>query len=201
MHKTLTLAAMTSLSLALAACGPKAEKTADAAANTAGDAMEAAGNMASNAVDATSQALTPTPSGQDFVNKAAKGDAFEIAAAKLAATNASSAGVKDFAAEMIKAHTESTARIKKAAGEANPAITPDATLTTDQQGDLDALGKLKGAEFDEEYVDGQKDAHENALSLMKDYAKDGDVASLKTAAGEIAPIVQKHLDMLKPLEK
>lgn len=201
MHKTLTLAAMTSLSLALAACGPKAEKTADTVANAAGDTLEAAGNIASNAVETTGQALTPTPSGQDFVNKAAKGDAFEIAAAKLAATNASSAAVKDFAREMIKAHTESTAKIKKAAGEASPAITPDATLTTDQQGDLDALGKLKGTEFDEDYVDGQQSAHEDALSLMKDYAKDGDVASLKTAAGEIAPIVQKHLDMLKTLAK
>ena len=40
-----------------------------------------------------------------------------------------------------------------------------------------------------------------ALSLMQDYAKNGDVPSLKATAGEIEPIVQKHLDMAKALEK
>jgi len=196
-----TLATAASLALALAGCGQKAENTADSAASSAGNALDAAGNMASNAVEATTEALTPTPSGQDFVNKAAKSDAYEIASAKLAATNASSQAVKDFAAEMIKAHTDSTAKIKKAAGEASPPITPDATLTSDQQDDLAELGKLKGADFDEKYIDEQKDAHEDALSLMNDYAKNGDVPSLKTAAGEIAPVVQKHLDMVKGLDK
>jgi hypothetical protein len=38
--------------------------------------------------------LTATQSGQEFVNTAAKRDAFEIAAAKLAATNASSLWAK-----------------------------------------------------------------------------------------------------------
>jgi putative membrane protein len=192
---------MTSLSLALVACGPKTEKAADSAANAAGDTLEAAGNIASNAVDATSNALTPTPTGQEFVNKAAKSDAFEIAAAKLAATNASSAAVKDFAAEMIKAHTASTAKIKAAASAASPAITPDPTLTSDQQEDLADLGKLKGADFDKSYIDGQEDAHQDALSLMNGYAKDGDVASLKAAAAAIAPVVAKHLDMVKALDK
>ncbi|WP_232475956.1 DUF4142 domain-containing protein [Flavisphingomonas formosensis] len=201
MNKTISIATVTSLALALAACGPKAEQTADSAANGASNTLEAAGNMASNAVDATKDALTPTPSGQEFADKAAKSDAFEIAAAKLAATNAAAAGVKEFAATMLKAHTESTAKIKKAASEASPAITPDATLTSDQQDKLDSLGKLKGADFDKEYVDEQKDAHEDALSLMQDYAKNGDVPSLKTAAGEIAPVVQKHLDMVKTLDK
>ena len=201
MKTSFTLVTVASLALGLAGCGPKAEQAADSASNSAGNALEAAGNVASNAVDATTTALTPTPSGQDFVNKAAKSDAYEIASAKLAATNASSSAVKDFATAMITAHTESTAKIKKAAGEASPAITPDAALTSDQQGHLDTLGKLKGAEFDKEYVDEQKDAHEDALSLMNDYAKNGDVPSLKTAAGEIAPVVQKHLDMVKALEK
>ena len=35
---------------------------------------------------------------------------------------------------------------------------------------------------------------------MQSFAKDGDVAPLKSAAGEIAPLVQKHLDMATALE-
>jgi putative membrane protein len=36
---------------------------------------------------------------------------------------------------------------------------------------------------------------------MKGYAGNGDTPSLKTAAGEIAPKVQEHLDMAKALKK
>jgi putative membrane protein len=188
------------LTLMLGACGPKTEKTVDTATNDASEAAANLGNATSNAFETVEQAIDPTPTGQEFADKAAKSDAFELAAAKLAADNASSVRIKSFAQDMIKAHTESTLKIKAAAKKAMPAITPDPTLTGDQNDKLADLGKLKGADFDKKYAATQIDAHESALSLMKDYAKDGDVARLKTAAGEIAPIVQKHLDMAKALE-
>ena len=190
---------------ALAACSQKAE---NATTNAVTDIGSDIGNATDNAVDATGNALgaagdalNPTPTGQEFADKAAKSDAFEIAAAKLAKTNAESADVKKFAATMIEAHTGSTAKIKAAAAKATPEIKPDATLTSDQQSKLDDLAKLKGADFDKAYVDGQISAHEDALSLMKGYADKGDTPSLKTAAGEILPKVQEHLDMAKKLEK
>jgi len=192
--------ATAALALSLAACGPKTEQAADSAVNTTGEAMSDAGNAASNALDAAGDALQPTPSGQTFADTAAKSDAFEIAAAKLAKTNASSPKVKAFADDMIKAHTDSTAKIKAAAAKASPAITPDPTLTGEQNDDLADLAKLKGADFDKAYIDGQIDAHDDALELMENFAKDGDVPSLKAAAGEIAPIVKGHLDMAKALE-
>ena len=193
------LAAVT-LALSLAACGPKTEKAVDTTANDTSEAAVDIGNAASNVIDAAKDAVAPIPTGQQFADKAAKSDAFEIAAAKLAADNAASDKVKSFAREMIKAHTASTAKIKAAAGKATPAITPDPTLTSDQNDELAALGKLNGADFDKKYAAGQVDAHKNALSLMRRYAKDGDVAPLRAAVGEIVPIVQKHLDMAKALE-
>jgi|APAra7269096661_1048516.scaffolds.fasta_scaffold00127_91 putative membrane protein len=194
---------------ALGACSQKSQDTTTNAVtdigsdvgNATSGAMDAAGNITGNALDAAGNALNPTPTGQEFADKAAKSDAFEIAAAKLAKTNAESADVKKFAATMIDAHTGSTAKIKAAATKATPAIKPDPTLTSDQQSKLDDLGKLKGADFDKAYVDGQISAHEDALSLMKSYADKGDTTSLKTAAGEIAPKVQEHLDMAKKLKK
>ena len=201
MRKIFLATATAALAISLAGCGPKTEQKVDAAADGAGNVADVAGEMASNAVEDVKQAVTPTPSGQEFANAAAKSDAFEIAAAKLAVTNAGSVDVKKFAAEMITAHTESTAKIKKAAAAASPAITPDATLTDDQKEDLAKLGKLNGAEFDKDYIDGQVDAHQSALSAMQGYAKDGEVATLKTAAGEIAPHVSHHLEMAKSLHK
>ena len=40
-------------------------------------------------------------------------------------------------------------------------------------------------------------AHEQALSLMQGYAQAGDAPPLKRVAGDIAPVVQSHIDMLK----
>lgn len=197
----ITVATPLIAALALAACGPKAEQKTDAAADSVEQGMEATGSAVSNAASDVAAAVTPTPTGQDFLNTAAKSDAFEIAAAKLAQTNGASADVKAFAAEMVKAHTDSTAKMKAAASKAQPALIPDAALTADQQEDLAELGKLKGAKFDEEYIDGQVDAHQDALALMQTYASNGEVGPLRDAAGQIAPVVSHHLDQAKALDK
>lgn len=186
---------------ALAACGPKTENAVDTAANSAGNVLSDAGDATTNAIDQAGKAITPTPTGQEFADAAAKSDSFEIAAAKLAASHASSPMVKDFAKMMISAHTESTAKLKKAANAANPSITPAVTLTKDQTDDLAELKAMTGAKFDEEYIDGQVDAHEDALALMQKYAADGTVPPLKTAAREIAPNVKRHLESAKALDK
>lgn len=201
MNKLVLTASAAMFTLALAGCGQKAEQTADVVANSASETADAAGAMAANAMVDAEQALTPTPGGQEFVNKAANTDAYEIAAAKLAQTNAASPDVKAFAAEMIKAHTDSTAKIKAAAAKASPVIMPDATLTADQNDELADLAKKKGAEFDDAYIEEQVDVHQTALAMMRDYAEKGDTPSLRTAAGEIAPVVQKHLDHARSLDK
>lgn len=208
MNVTLRFGAI-ALVAALGACSQKTQDTTTNTVseigtdvtNTTDSAIDATGNATGNALDAAGNALNPAPTGQEFADKAAKSDAFEIAAGKLAKANADAADVKTFAATMIEAHTGSTAKIKAAAAKATPEIKPDPTLTSDQQSKLDDLGKLKGADFDKAYIDGQISAHEDALSLMKTYADKGDTPSLKTAAGDIAPVVQKHLDMAKALKK
>lgn len=201
MTKLISIASASILSLSLASCGQQAQNTAESATNSAMQTADAAGAVASNAMVDVQQAVTPTPSGQEFADRAAKSDAFEIAAAKIAQASATSQAVKDFAAEMIKAHTESSAKIKAAGAAVNPAITPNATLTDEQNEDLAELRAKKGAEFDEQYINGQVDAHQTALALMRDYAQHGDTPSLKTAAGEIAAVVQRHLDHAKTLDK
>ncbi|HEX7858432.1 MAG TPA: DUF4142 domain-containing protein [Sphingobium sp.] len=187
--------------LGLAACGPKEERKANNAINDSQAALSNAANATGNLLENAGMAMTPTPTGQEFADKAAKSDAFEIEAAKLAATNSQSPQVRAFAKMMISGHTESTAKIKAAAKEASPAITPDAALTNDQKEDLGKLKVLKGTDFDKAYIDGQVDAHKDALDLMKKYAADGTVASLKTTAGEIAPVVERHLTSAKALAK
>jgi len=179
--------------------GNKAEALAESAGAKIDQAAHVAEARIDNAMDRVGAAVAPVPAPQEFVDRAAKSDAFEIQAAQMAAKNASSLEVKTFAQTMIKAHTDSTAKVQKAASTAK--LTPNATLTREQNEDITELGKLTGAAFDEEYMDGQVDAHEEALALMRSFAAEGADAGLKTVAGEIALVVEKHLTMARELDK
>jgi putative membrane protein len=140
-----------------------------------------------------------TVTGQQFANAAASTDAYEIAAAKLAKEKATTQPLKDFAAMMIKDHTDSTAKLKAAAAKADPKITPDATLTDEQKANLETLRDAKGADFDAAYKSQQIAAHQKALGAMQGYASTGDVSTLKDFATSTSTVVQAHLDKIQSL--
>lgn len=197
-RRNLALISTAALALALAGCGKKAEnpESVNMALANAEAAMAEA-----NAAAPMAPGIPAVPiATQAFVDAAASGDAFEIAESRLALTRSGNADVKAFASKMIAAHTESTARMEKAAATAMPAIIPDAALTPAQRTKVDALGTLSGAAFDKRYAADQVEAHRNALAAMRHYAADGTVPALKTLAGELAPVVQSHLDMAGKLE-
>jgi putative membrane protein len=146
-------------------------------------------------------ATAPSPlTAQGFANAAAASDKFEIESSKLAATAASSAAVKSFATKMISAHTGSTAKLKSTLAGMSPAVTPDDTLSADQQAKLDSLKGLNGSAFDSAYASAQADAHQKALDALNAYAASGDNAQLKTFASGLVPTVTAHLNMAKALK-
>lgn len=179
--------------LALAGCGSKTEttKTDTTTVTTNTDGSMMANGMAPAAASA----------GQAFANAAAASDAFEIETSKLAQDQSQSAAIRRFADAMIKAHTESTAKLKTAASAAAPAITPDPTLTAAQQQALDSLKPLKGAEFDKAYAAAQVDAHQRTLDAVKATVANKDVPQqLRDFAAKLVPTVAAHLNMAKGLK-
>jgi putative membrane protein len=183
-----------SLGLVLAACGPKATttNTVDTTASTTNDTMM---------TNDTAMTTAPSPtSAQGFANAAAASDAFEIESSKLAATKASSAKVKAFAAQMIAAHTKSTAKLKATAATLSPAITPDPTLAPDQQAMLDSLKAVEGTAFDTTYATNQAAAHQSTLDKLKAYAANGEEPKFKEIATGLIPTVTAHLNMAKGLK-
>lgn len=205
-HRWKSIASLPVLALSLvmlANCNGRddGDDAANSAMGAAGNGMENMAAAADNTLQNAGQAMMATPSPQEFVDRAAKSDAFEIAAARLAASNSASAEVKEFARMMIEAHTQSSTRLKAAAGSARPAITPNAAPTEQQSSNLAKLRGLNGAAFDEEYIDGQVDAHEDALALMRKYAADGAEGSLKTAARDMVPIIEQHLNQARQLDR
>jgi putative membrane protein len=142
--------------------------------------------------------MTHTTKG--FVTAAATSDMYEVGAGKIAAKRASSAAVKEFAEHMVKAHTETTDKLKAIITSNNISVTPPAHLDDRRQGMIDDLRGAKAADFDNRYVAQQQAAHEEAQILMRGYAKDGDDPSIKQFAADTLPAVQDHLAMVKKIE-
>src|SRR3954452_3753597 len=180
--------------LALAACGKNDATTNDAAANDVN--VMATDNMDNAALGDATAPLTA----QGFVNAAAASDKFEIESSKLAATAGQSAAVKSFATKMISAHTGLTAKLKATVASMSPPLTPDDTLTAEQQATLDSLKAKTGADFDTAYAAAQVDAHQKALDALNGYAASGDNEALKTFASGLVPTVTAHLNMAKGLK-
>ena len=181
----IALVAAASMGFTLAGCAPKAVTTAEAAATPT-----AASTPAEMKIDTKSAS---------FVADAAATDMYEIEAGKLALTNTKAKNIKDFAQQMIDAHTATTAALTPLATAAN--ITPPTALPAKFTSMLDDLRNAKPADFDKKYLDQATSVHNDALNLMKDYANNGENPGIKAFASETAPKVQMHLDMAKGLDK
>ncbi|MBN8808274.1 MAG: DUF4142 domain-containing protein [Sphingomonas sp.] len=178
---------LSAAALALAACGHK-DKTTVTTDNT-------------TTITANDTVVAPAPSAdQAFANAAAASDAFEIATSKLALTKSSSSSIKTFAQKMIDAHTDSTAKLKAAVAGLTPTITPDPTLTSDQQTKLDSLQGLNGTAFDKAYAAAQVEGHQKTLDTLRAYSSGGAVPALKVFATKLVPTVTAHLNMAKGLK-
>jgi len=187
--KLKALATLSATALIIAACGHKGNPADVDAART--DALN----------QTMPEALAPTPSaGQTFANTAAASDAFEIQSSQLAVANSHDSAIRSFAQKMIDGHTASTAKLKTAAAAASPAITPDPTLTPEQQAKIDALKSATGPAFDQAYVAAQVAGHQATLDALKSYATSGDVPTLKAFASGLVPTVTAHLNMAKGLK-
>lgn len=177
-------ASILTLALLLAACGSNNDTTPPA---------ETAAVDAAAPADMTEPAGTPaTPvDAAGYIAKAGAGDMWEIESSKALLAKSANADVKAFAQMMVDNHGKSTAKVKAAAAEAKIEVGAP-KLDADQQKMLDEIKAADAASIDAVYLAHQKAAHDAALALHKDYAASGDTASLKKAAGEIAPVVEAH---------
>lgn len=177
--------------LALAACGDANDQ---AAQQNAESDLPAATDTAAPALDAG----LPTTA-QEFAAMQASSDAYEIEAGRLAQENATNQAVKDFGAMMVKDHTTSTAELETAAGQAE-GVTVQKQMNAQHQSNLDAL-RNAGANFDRTYMDQQVRAHEQALAMLQNYARQGDSQPLKDFATKTASVVQGHLEQARQLQQ
>lgn len=144
-------------------------------------------------------ATAPSAMTSDFAQKAAIGDMFEIETSRVAIQKARNAQVKNFAQMMVTDHNQMSAKLKAATP---PGVALPAGLDAAHQAKLDALRNMPaGANFDRAYMNAQVEAHNEALALHQNYARNGDVAPLREVANTAVPVVEGHLRQARALAR
>jgi putative membrane protein len=133
-----------------------------------------------------------------FAVKAAVGGMTEIAISKVAAQQATTQKLKDFANMMVTDHNaagDKLSAIAKAKGIALPTSLDSAT-----QNMINDMSKKTGKDFDKAYVDKMVKDHEATLSMFKKEETMVKDTSLKSFITNTIPVVQKHLDAIKAIK-
>jgi putative membrane protein len=129
----------------------------------------------------------------------------EVDAAKYARSKTSNAEVKDFANTMINAHEQNDqderALLKKI--RLNPAdSTASENLEASAKTDMANLKRMKGADFDHAYIDGQVTMHQTVLnSLDNTLIPSAQNPDLKAMLQKTRGAVAEHLEHAKSLQE
>jgi putative membrane protein len=135
-----------------------------------------------------------------FVKKAAISDMYEIQAAQLAQTKATTADEKTFASRMITDHTKTTEQLKSILS-SKSGMKPPAAMDAKHKALITKLKAASGASFDSLYAQQQVQAHQEAVMLFTAESQNGKDADLKTFATQTLPTLQQHLSMAQQLSK
>jgi putative membrane protein len=148
----------------------------------------------------TKAAGGPAMSDQEFVDFAGQTDMVEANLGQLAQSVASSQPVKDYAQMLVTDHTNDYHQLYDAAHQSNLKV-PDAIDAEHNKTMIDPFQKLKGAAFDHHYVQEMVAGHTKAIAVYKKEAADAQNPGLKSYAEQALPVLQKHLDGAKALQK
>ncbi|MGN7989756.1 DUF4142 domain-containing protein [Pedobacter sp. 22226] len=193
MKKIFLLSTAFALAISFQACQTADKKSATTKDSVSGDTTMVNGNHVAGS-ESTETGIDEA--GATFLRKAAVGGIMEVEAAKIAAKNAKSTEVKDFAAKMLADHTKANTELK-ALAQSKKVITPDA-LPADQQIHLDEMKKMTGAAFDKHYMDMMVTDHDKTVALFKQGTENRD-QSVKEWANNTLKVIESHDEMAKKI--
>jgi putative membrane protein len=140
------------------------------------------------------------PAAQEFVNKVAISDMFEIQSSQLAIEKQADRDTKPFAQKMIKDHQKTSKELKALVDQRKVQANLPTGLDSEHQKMLDDLRTKDGRDFDVAYDQIQLKAHQDAIALFETYAKTGDNTDLKKWAAKTLPHLKQHLAMAQKLK-
>ena len=127
---------------------------------------------------------------QAFVDLAAQTDMTEAHVGQMAAEQASSSAVKDYAQMLVTDHTKDYDQLTAAATKAG--LNVPKGLDAKQQKMIAPMEKLKGAAFDRRFEHDMVSGHETAIAAYDKESRDGQNADIKAYAKQALPVLEKH---------
>jgi putative membrane protein len=157
-----------------------------------------------NAPAANPPAATPPPAtaaltsqDKDFMSNAAKAGYDEIQLAQLALKKSKNESVRDFAQKIIADHTKANEDLAKIATKKNVTL-PDST-TMGAKGTEAKLKMLSGRHFDQSFVKGMVDDHQDAITKFDTEATQGSDPDVKEFASSTQSTLRDHLSAAQEL--
>jgi putative membrane protein len=127
---------------------------------------------------------------REFVDAAAQGGMFELDSSRMALDKNASGQNRAFANMMLEDHEKANRELEKLVREKGGMlpIAPDA----EHRRLLDELSKTQGQTFDIAYHDAQVAAHDLAIALFEDAARNCEDPDLRAFAEKTLPTLRKH---------
>jgi putative membrane protein len=135
--------------------------------------------------------------GLAFIKGAHEGGLTEIEASKIAQKNSTNKEVTDFAAMMIKDHSEAGVEIDTLADHKYVYLRD--SVNHEHKELLDSLAKKTGPEFDKAYITMMVKDHEEASELFK-ANKESNYTDIEEIAKKYAPTIEEHLKTAKSIQ-
>jgi putative membrane protein len=161
-------------------------------------------NVNSTGVDTTVNSVNPAnmlPLGKDdstFVMEAASGGMMEVEAGNLAQQKAANQRVKDFAAMMVRDHSQANQELKSMVASRNFML-PD-SLSKMHRSHVQNLQKATN-NFDKTYMNMMVKDHNEDVSKFEKASRNLTDAQLKAWAAKTLPVLKMHRDSAQAINK
>jgi putative membrane protein len=137
---------------------------------------------------------------RNYVTKAGAADLYEIRSSELALRRARRPQVRELAEMLIRDHRRTTAEVTDAARRDGVPVRPP-MLEPAQRSMIRQLERAGPGAFDRTYLGQQVVAHQQALSLHRNYARTGRARALRRVAASAVPIIQGHRAHVRRLQR
>lgn len=121
----------------------------------------------------------------------------EVEYSRLAEKQGDSLKVKTFAARLMLEHKKFGEKLEEVARRMNIKVSKE--LNRDQQGAVDGLSRLHGAEFDRNYLKLIIEDHERGVKAFETEAEKSSSEELKKLCSDALPRLQRHLKRAREL--
>jgi len=136
---------------------------------------------------------------RQFVQQAGISNQFEIQAAEIAKNKAGIQPIQQFAQRMIDDHQKVGDQLSKIVKPLNVQVSKQ--LDDQHRQQIEKLKGLSGDQFASTYIQGQIDAHRQAISLFEKESNNGQNQELKQFASDTLPTLNDHLRSAQDLSQ